>query len=178
MTAPASSFSHSNQGFPQMTEAQIKSLTEGEPLTVRPVMGTVATQEERHDYPELGLRRFDGCDLLPLNVHARAKEDVKEAVWEASANLSGCGAHSFVGAINRPHVEQMLEQAWNKLVFGTSPQEKLTAQRRVNYLNRLIGMIDAHKGNRYTDIRVVENRRRLLAQSADCKEADALALWT
>jgi hypothetical protein len=147
-----------------MTESEIKALTEGEPERVRSDMGTVATPEERHDYPELGLRRYDGCDLVMLSIHPSARDEVRQKLWLASAGDTLC-------------VDQLVERAWTQLVRGGSPEEKLLAQRRVDYLNRVLGRIDAQKGNRYTDPRVVQNRRRLIERSAELRHADALDLW-
>jgi hypothetical protein len=160
-----------------MTESEIKALTEGEPERVRSDMGTVATPEERHDYPELGLRRYDGCDLVMLSIHPSARDEVRQKLWLASAGDTVVDPHSFVGAVHRLCVDQLVERAWTQLVRGGSPEEKLLAQRRVDYLNRVLGRIDAQKGNRYTDPRVVQNRRRLIERSAELRHADALDLW-
>jgi hypothetical protein len=177
-----------------MSSDPIKALTEGEPKRVRSDMGSDTAPDliplngvrmvyanepepERHHYPELGLRRYDGCDLATMNCHRDAMDWFVSELDAASRGLGNTDPTRFVGAVHRHRVQRLLDAAWDDLARGPTPEAKLGAQNRIDYLARILGRFDAQKGNPYLDPRVVDARRSLLRKSAELKEADALKRW-
>lgn len=104
-------------------------------------------------------------------VEARLAEQIDLAA------RAGSDVAQHVGLVERSTVERLLSQAWDDLAAATEALDKLSAQRRIDWLGRLLGRFDATRDTGMFDRTLIANRQRLMALWKEEAERRALARW-
>lgn len=127
----------------------------------------------------LGIQPNKGVDYLPPGGVAVSDAVGARLAREIDlASRRGADGAQYVGLVQRATVERLLSQAWDDLAAATDAQDKLGAQRRIDWLGRLLGRFDATRDTGMFDRTLIANRQRLMALWTEEAERRALARWS